>query len=124
MTSVSNRSPWHEAFATYAQPRLGRGLLDIATSAAPYLALCVAMYLMLRRLAFACGCAGDPDGRVPGPGVRGVSRLRPRFAASVQSERTHGSARSSGCWCSRLFGAGATITSGTTPPQEISTAAA
>ena len=34
--------------AAYAQPRLGRGLLDIATSAAPYLALCVAMYLMLR----------------------------------------------------------------------------
>src|SRR5262249_4964721 len=37
------------------------------------------------RLPFACGCAGDPDSRVPGPGVRGVSRLRARFAASVET---------------------------------------
>ncbi len=48
MTLVSNPLPGHEAFAAYAQPRLSRGLLDIATSAAPYLALCVTMYLMLR----------------------------------------------------------------------------
>jgi omega-6 fatty acid desaturase (delta-12 desaturase) len=48
MTFGSNRSRWQEALATYAQPRLRRGLLDIATSAAPYLALCVAMYLLLR----------------------------------------------------------------------------
>ena len=47
MTLMSNRSPWHEAFAAYAQPRLGRGLLDIATSAVPYLGLSVAMYLLL-----------------------------------------------------------------------------
>ena len=48
MTLVSNRSAWHEALAVYAQPRLRRGLLDIVTSAVPYLALCVAMYLVLR----------------------------------------------------------------------------
>jgi omega-6 fatty acid desaturase (delta-12 desaturase) len=48
MTMVSSRSPWHQGVALYAQPRLGRGLLDIVTSAAPYLALCVVMYLMLR----------------------------------------------------------------------------
>ncbi len=48
MTLVSNRSAWHEALAVYAQPRLRRGLLDIVTSAVPYLALCVAMYLLLR----------------------------------------------------------------------------
>jgi omega-6 fatty acid desaturase (delta-12 desaturase) len=47
MTLVSNRSPGHEALGAYAQPRLRRGLLDIATSAGPYLALCVAMYLTL-----------------------------------------------------------------------------
>jgi acyl-lipid omega-6 desaturase (Delta-12 desaturase) len=47
MTVVSNRSPWHEGLAAYAQPRLGRGLLDIATSALPYLGLCVAMYVLL-----------------------------------------------------------------------------
>ena len=47
MTLVSDRSPWHEGVAAYAQPRLGRGLLDVATSAGPYLGLCVAMYLLL-----------------------------------------------------------------------------
>jgi acyl-lipid omega-6 desaturase (Delta-12 desaturase) len=48
MTLVSNRAASHEALAVYAQPRLRRGLLDIVTSAVPYLALCVAMYLLLR----------------------------------------------------------------------------
>ncbi len=47
MTLVSNRPAWHEALAVYAQPRLRRGLLDIVTSAVPYLALCVARYLLL-----------------------------------------------------------------------------
>jgi acyl-lipid omega-6 desaturase (Delta-12 desaturase) len=45
---VSNRSAWQEALVVYAQPRLRRGLLDIVTSAVPYLVLCVAMYLLLR----------------------------------------------------------------------------
>ncbi len=47
MTLVSSRSPSLKALSAYAQPRIGRGLLDIATSAGAYLALCVAMYLML-----------------------------------------------------------------------------
>jgi acyl-lipid omega-6 desaturase (Delta-12 desaturase) len=47
MTVVSNRSPRYETLGGYAQPRVGRGLLDIATSAIPYLVLCVVMYLML-----------------------------------------------------------------------------
>jgi omega-6 fatty acid desaturase (delta-12 desaturase) len=47
MTLVSNRSLWHEGVAGYARPRLGRGWLDVATSAGPYLGLCVAMYLLL-----------------------------------------------------------------------------
>jgi len=33
--------------APYARPRVGRSLLDLATSLLPYLALCVAMYLSL-----------------------------------------------------------------------------
>ena len=47
MTLVSNRPTWHEVLAVYAQPGLRRGLLDIVTSAGPYLALCVATYLLL-----------------------------------------------------------------------------
>jgi len=47
VTLVSSRSPSLKALSAYAQPRIGRGLLDIATSAGAYLALCFAMYLML-----------------------------------------------------------------------------
>jgi omega-6 fatty acid desaturase (delta-12 desaturase) len=38
---------WREALAPYAQPHLGRSLLDLATSVLPYLALSVAMYFAL-----------------------------------------------------------------------------
>jgi acyl-lipid omega-6 desaturase (Delta-12 desaturase) len=38
---------WRKAMAPYAQPRINRSLLDLATSLVPYLALLVAMYLSL-----------------------------------------------------------------------------
>jgi omega-6 fatty acid desaturase (delta-12 desaturase) len=38
---------WREALAPYAQPRLGRSLLDLATSVVPYLGLSLAMYMAL-----------------------------------------------------------------------------
>jgi acyl-lipid omega-6 desaturase (Delta-12 desaturase) len=38
---------WRETLAPYAQPHLGRSLLDLATSVLPYLALSVAMYAAL-----------------------------------------------------------------------------
>jgi acyl-lipid omega-6 desaturase (Delta-12 desaturase) len=41
------RSPWREVLAPYAVPSIRRGLLSVATSALPYVALCVAMYLTL-----------------------------------------------------------------------------
>ncbi len=40
-------SPWREVLAPFAVPCVRRGLLAVATSAVPYLALCVLMYLML-----------------------------------------------------------------------------
>jgi acyl-lipid omega-6 desaturase (Delta-12 desaturase) len=40
-------SPWREVLAPFAVPSLRRGLLAVATSAFPYLALCVLMYLTL-----------------------------------------------------------------------------
>jgi omega-6 fatty acid desaturase (delta-12 desaturase) len=45
--SHSGGVPWREALAPYAQPHLGRSLLDIATSVVPYLVLSVVMYLAL-----------------------------------------------------------------------------
>ena len=41
------RAPWREALVPYARPRVGRSLLDLATSVAPYLALLVGLYLAL-----------------------------------------------------------------------------
>src|SRR2546430_1781565 len=38
---------WRDALAPYAEPHIGRSLLDIATSVLPYLALSVVMYLLL-----------------------------------------------------------------------------
>jgi acyl-lipid omega-6 desaturase (Delta-12 desaturase) len=38
---------WRDALAPYAQPHLGRSLLDIATSVVPYLALSALMFLAL-----------------------------------------------------------------------------
>jgi omega-6 fatty acid desaturase (delta-12 desaturase) len=45
--SSSNRASWHEALACYAEPRLGRGLIEVGTSVVPYLALSVVSYLTL-----------------------------------------------------------------------------
>ncbi len=43
----SARPYWRDAVAAYERPRLGRSLLDLATSVVPYLGLLVAMYLAL-----------------------------------------------------------------------------
>jgi omega-6 fatty acid desaturase (delta-12 desaturase) len=45
--STSAGLSWRETLAPYARPRVGRSLLDIATSAAPYLVLSALMYVAL-----------------------------------------------------------------------------
>ena len=45
--SRAERPFWRESVAPYARPRLGRSLLDIATSVVPYLALSALMYVAL-----------------------------------------------------------------------------
>ena len=47
MSQRSKHPAWNQALTPYAQPRLGRSLLDVATSVVPYLALSVLMYLLL-----------------------------------------------------------------------------
>jgi acyl-lipid omega-6 desaturase (Delta-12 desaturase) len=44
---TTTRPPWHEDLAAYADTCVSRGLLEVATSAVPYLALCAAIYLTL-----------------------------------------------------------------------------
>ncbi len=44
----AQRPFWSEALDPYARPRLGRSLLDLATSVLPYLALSAAMYVALK----------------------------------------------------------------------------
>jgi omega-6 fatty acid desaturase (delta-12 desaturase) len=45
--SSSSGAFWRDTLAPYAKPRLGRSLIDLATSVVPYLALSAAMYLSL-----------------------------------------------------------------------------
>jgi len=47
-TEVLNPSFWRERLAPYAEPRVGRSMLDLATSVAPYFALTAAMYALLQ----------------------------------------------------------------------------
>ena len=123
MTLISSRSPSHEALSAYTQPRIRRGLLDIVTSAGAYLALCVAMYLMLRVSPLLVVALVIPTA---GFLVRVFVVFHDCVHGSLlPSKRANTwAARSSGCSCSRLFGHGASSTSGTTRPQGISTAAA
>jgi omega-6 fatty acid desaturase (delta-12 desaturase) len=44
MPQPSEHASWHDTLAPYARPRLGRSVLDVATSVVPYLALSVLMY--------------------------------------------------------------------------------
>jgi acyl-lipid omega-6 desaturase (Delta-12 desaturase) len=48
MSDPSRGRPGRDVLAAYAQPSLGRSLLDIMTSVVPYLAISVLMYLALR----------------------------------------------------------------------------
>ena len=47
LTEELPSSFWREHLSAYARPSLGRGLLDLATSALPYLVLTAAMYVLL-----------------------------------------------------------------------------
>jgi omega-6 fatty acid desaturase (delta-12 desaturase) len=47
MTPGSSRAPWRETLAPFAVPCTRRGLLAVATSALPYVALCAVMYMTL-----------------------------------------------------------------------------
>ena len=47
MTEALQPSFWREGLAPYAQPRLGRAVLDLATSVVAYVALTAAMYALV-----------------------------------------------------------------------------
>ena len=47
LTRVSGSSEWREILAPYARPRVGRSVLDLATSVVPYVALSTLMYFSL-----------------------------------------------------------------------------
>jgi omega-6 fatty acid desaturase (delta-12 desaturase) len=47
MTDSSKRRTGPDLLSAYAQPRLGRSVVEIATSAVPYLAVSALMYLTL-----------------------------------------------------------------------------
>ena len=46
-TARADRPDWHQGLAPFAQPHIGRSVLDVASSLVAYLGLWVAMYLLL-----------------------------------------------------------------------------
>ena len=50
--SVSNRPVWRDSMTPYERPSWGRSLLDLATSAVPYVALSVLMYVSLGEVTY------------------------------------------------------------------------
>src|SRR5207247_10968889 len=46
-TARAERPFWRESLAPYTRPRVGRSLLDLATSVVPYLGLSVLMFMTL-----------------------------------------------------------------------------
>ena len=50
--SASTRPVWRDSIAPYERPSWGRGLLDLATSVVPYVALSVLMYVSLGELTY------------------------------------------------------------------------
>ena len=44
---MTTRPPWQEALSAYADPTMSRGLLEVATSALPYLGVSAAIYFTL-----------------------------------------------------------------------------
>ena len=50
--SVSNRPVWRDSMAPYERSSWGRGLLDVATSVVPYVALSVLMYASLGEVSY------------------------------------------------------------------------
>ena len=96
MSRQGSRRTGPEALAAYAQPRLGRSMLDLATSVVPYLVGSVLMYLDARRLVPAHAGADRSRRRLSGAHVHRVSRLRARLVPALPSAPTRGSARCSG----------------------------
>jgi len=47
MSAAATSRDWRAALAPYAQPDVGRSVLDVATSVVPYLALMVAMHFLI-----------------------------------------------------------------------------
>ena len=96
MPHPSTRRPERPTLAAYAQPRLARSALDIATSVVPYLALSVLMYLTLGVSGLLDARAGAPDRRISRAHVRCLSRLRAWVSSAAPSAPTRTSAGSLG----------------------------
>ena len=117
MRPGTGQPAWREVLAAYARPRLGRSLLDLATSVLPYLALSVRDVPRAAGLVPARARARGPDGRFL-RARRSSSSTTARTARScAPNARTPGWASSLGCSSSRRSCAGDTTTRSITRPS-------
>ncbi len=114
---------WRDALAPYEQPRVGRSLLDVATSALPYLAICVGMYLALSvSVVLSLALALPAAGFLIRTFVIFHDCTHGSLLPSKRANRIVGVV--SACSCSLRLVAGAMTTRCTTPALATSSAAA
>ena len=122
MSSTSTSRFGHEMLGAYAQPRLGRSLLEIATSVVPYLALSVLIYLTLdRSLLLSLVLAVPAAGFLVRTFIIFHDCAHGSLFASKRANRYVG--RHPGCSCCRRFSAGAMTTRSITQPPATSNGA-
>ena len=86
-TRVDSPRSWRGVLDAYAEPRLGRSLLDLGTSVVPYVALLVAMTFALR-LVTSPGTllpTYTPGGATTTPGTGGATTTKPCTRGSVEA---------------------------------------
>ena len=76
---------WRTVLAPHMTPRLRPALLDVATSVVAYLALMAAMFVALPDLVSPRARAGDSRGRIPGPHLHRLPRLRARLVRALEA---------------------------------------
>ena len=90
---MSSTAESTDQLQSYAQPRLGRSLLDLATSVVPYLRADRAHVRDLGRLDLAHARSVAADRRLPAADVHRLPRLRARLVLRPASAPTAGSGR-------------------------------
>jgi hypothetical protein len=120
----SKARSWRAVLAPYAQPHLGRSLLDITTSVVVYLGLLVAMYFLLDVSYWLVLAVSVPAAGFLVGAPTSSSTIALTAASCRGARRTSGLALPAGCSSSPRSNAGVTDTPSITLPRATLTGVA